>query len=212
MKIFCIGFHKTATSSLGHALKILGYSVKGYSNVDNENIAEEISRIVDKWVPKFDAFQDNPWPLAYRELDRKFPGNKFILTIRDTDKWLNSAVRHFGKKETAMRRWIYGPEYGCPEGNEEIYGERFDRHSREVKEYFKDRPDDLLIMDITKGDGWEKLCPFLGKNVPKEPFPCSNSAATRESRAPKNRFSLKRMEKEFRRRRDQIKRAIKRGR
>ena len=210
MKIFCIGFHKTATSSLGHALQMLGYRVKGSSNVDNEHIDEEISRIVDKWVPKFDAFQDNPWPLAYRELDRKFPGNKFILTIRDTDKWLNSAVRHFGRKETAMRRWIYGAEYGCPEGNEEVYRERFDRHNREVQDYFRDRPDDLLVIDITKGEGWEKLCPFLGKDIPDEPFPRSNTAEIRASRSPKSRFSLKRMEKNLRKHRDRLCRILRR--
>jgi len=212
VKIFCIGFHKTATSSLGHALKYLGYKVKGSSNVENDHIAEEISLIIDKWVPKFDAFQDNPWPMAYKELDQKFPGNKFILTIRDTDKWLNSAVRHFGTKETAMRRWIYGAAYGCPAGNEEIYRKRFDRHNREVQEYFEDRPNDLLVMDITKGDGWEKLCPFLGKELPDIPFPQSNTAEIRASRRPESRFSLKKMEKNLRKHRDQIKRKIKRNR
>lgn len=96
LKIFCIGSHKTATSSLGHALEMLGYSVKGSSGVQNQSIDAEVTKLIDKWVPKFDAFQDNPWPIVYRELDQKYPGSKFILTIRDTDKWLSSAVRHFG--------------------------------------------------------------------------------------------------------------------
>ncbi len=204
MKIFCIGFHKTATSSLRHALEILGYSVKGSSNVDNDHIGEEAARLVDKWGPKFDAFQDNPWPLVYKEFDQKYPGTKFILTLRETDKWLNSAVRHFGTRETAMRRWIYGAEHGCPAGNEEVYRERFDRHNREVLEYFKDRPDDLLVIDITKGDGWEKLCPFLGKEIPAVPFPCSNTAAIRDSRNPQSGFSFKKLEKNFRKHRDNL--------
>ena len=29
----------------------------------------------------------------------------------------------------------------------------------------------LLIMDITKGDGWSKLCNFLNKPIPNKPFP-----------------------------------------
>jgi hypothetical protein len=29
-------------------------------------------------------------------------------------------------------------------------------------------------MDVTKGEGWEQLCPFLGLDVPVEPFPKIN--------------------------------------
>jgi len=32
----------------------------------------------------------------------------------------------------------------------------YKKHNEEVLEYFKHRPQDLLIMDITKGDEWEK--------------------------------------------------------
>ena len=67
-----------------------------------------------------------------------------------------------------MRTWIYGQ--GCPEGNENIYLERFERHNREVLEHFRERPDDLLIMDFSQGDGWEKLALFLGINVPRLRF------------------------------------------
>jgi hypothetical protein len=29
-------------------------------------------------------------------------------------------------------------------------------------------------MNICAGDGWDKLCPFLGKTAPNAPFPCTN--------------------------------------
>jgi 3'(2'), 5'-bisphosphate nucleotidase len=32
----------------------------------------------------------------------------------------------------------------------------------------------LLVLDITAGEGWEKLCPFLGKPIPDIPFPKAN--------------------------------------
>ena len=32
-------------------------------------------------------------------------------------------------------------------------------------------PADLLILDITKGEGFEKICPFLGIDLPREEFP-----------------------------------------
>jgi hypothetical protein len=44
-------------------------------------------------------------------------------------------------------------------------------HYKNVLEYFKNRPDDLLIIDICAGQGWEKLCPFLDKPLPQYPFP-----------------------------------------
>jgi hypothetical protein len=76
-----------------------------------------------------------------------------------------------------MRRWIYGEGAGCPEGNEDIYVARYERHNKEVLEYFAKRPDDLLVFDLPKGDGWDKLCPFLGHDVPDEPFPHANKAS-----------------------------------
>ena len=35
--------------------------------------------------------------------------------------------------------------------------------------------DRLLVMDIIAGDGWDKLCPFLGKPVPEAAFPHRNA-------------------------------------
>ncbi len=77
-----------------------------------------------------------------------------------------------------MRKWIYG--VGCPEGNEEIYIKRFDDHNREVINYFKDRSKDLLVLDLAKGDGWEKLCPFLGTGTLKSQFPHANKDSDRK--------------------------------
>ena len=41
----------------------------------------------------------------------------------------------------------------------------YDRHHEHVEQYFKNRADDLLIMNIFDGDGWDVLCPFLGTFV-----------------------------------------------
>jgi len=177
-KVFGIGFHKTATSSLAIALAALGYRVTGPNGVNDPDIIQKVHTLTDQLVARFDAFQDNPWPLLYQELDRKFPSSKFILTIRPTDRWIKSVVRHFGAQSTPMRTWIYG--VGVPLGNEDTYMARYERHNREVLDYFKDRPDDLLVMQITEGDGWEKLCPFLGLDPPPCPFPHVNKATVRE--------------------------------
>ncbi len=130
-KVFGIGFHKTATTSLANALSYLGYRVTGPNWVDNPNIAEEVYEMAFDLANRFDAFQDNAWPILYKELDQKFPGSKFILTLRPSNDWIRSVVNHFKERETPMREWIYG--VGRPKGNEAIYVTRYERHNREIK-------------------------------------------------------------------------------
>lgn len=176
-KVFCIGFHKTGTTSLAVALQTLGYRVTGPNRTEDPDIATNVYRMAYDLVEKYDAFQDNPWPILYKNLDRRYPGSKFIFTLRSTQSWITSQVKHFGRRETPMRQWIYG--VGCPEGNEAIYTRVYDEHNQGVLEHFRGRPSDLLVMDLAKGDGWEKLCPFLDKPVPDIPFPHANKASDR---------------------------------
>ena len=183
MKIFCIGFHKTGTTSLGAALRQLGYRVKGATGVRDPEIGLNAGKLISTVVPEYDAFQDNPWPILFRELDRQYPGSRFILTMREPARWIRSQLGHFGSEETPMRRWIYG--VGSPAGNEDVYLARYEAHNREVLSYFADRPADLLVMDLEKGDGWRELCGFLGHQVPTVPFPHESSAAAREKRRQK---------------------------
>jgi hypothetical protein len=176
-KVFCIGFHKTGTTSLEMALKKLGYSVTGSFGTKDPGIANKVHEMAYAMVGKFDAFEDNPWPILYRALDERFPGSKFVLTRRSAESWINSQVKDFASTETPMRRWIYGEKAGCPLGNEETYVARYERHNREVQEYFADRPDDLLIIDLPNDDGWSRLCPFLDCDIPDEAFPHANKAS-----------------------------------
>jgi hypothetical protein len=172
-KIFGIGFHKTGTTSLARALDLLGYQVTGSFGLMDPNIGKTVVERALDIVPQYDAFQDNPWPIIYKELDNEFPGSKFILTVRPTEKWLASIVRHFSGKTTTMREWIYG--VGDPLGNEIIYRDRYERHNHEVQEYFRMRSSDFLVFRLTEGEEWEQLCKFLERETPQVPFPHANS-------------------------------------
>jgi hypothetical protein len=173
-KVFGIGFHKTGTSTLRVALSKLGYKVcDAYLDCVESLSKGDLSPILNI-VAQYDAFEDNPWPVLYQEMDRRYPGSKFILTIRNEQKWIKSMVNYFGKENTPMREWIYG--FGCPKGNEKIYLERYRKHNKEVIEYFKNRPDDLLILSLERGDGWNELCNFLKVPVPDKPFPHVNKS------------------------------------
>lgn len=179
-KVFCIGFHKTGTSSLGAALSLLGYRVGGPFGVRDPNIAEHALGEAVARLARFDAVQDNPWSVLFAELDRRFPGSRFVLTVRPEEEWLASVVDHFGGTSTPMREWIYG--FGDPVGHEAAYRERYRRHNHEVGAHFAERPEDLLVMHLESGDGWDQLCPFLDREPPERAFPHANrGSATRRT-------------------------------
>ena len=176
-KVFCIGFHKTGTKSLGHALEILGLRVTGPVKMqDPVSLAAMEARCLPL-LSEFDAVQDNPWPFLYPRLDQLYPGAKFILTRRPPDTWIDSVVSHFGSSSTPMRCWIYG--VGSPKGNEPIYIRRCQQHTEEVMRYFRARPRDLLVWDLTLNPDWSCLCSFLQRPVPNLPFPHLNQRSQR---------------------------------
>lgn len=176
-KVFGIGFHKTGTKTLAKALTLLGYRTTGPNGTRDPDIGRNVYDMAFRLAEQYDAFQDNPWPIIFKESDARYPHAKFILTLRPADQWIESQVRHFGTATTPMREWIYG--VGCPQGNEHVYISRYERHNAEVLEYFRDRPEKLLVLRITAGEGWERLCTFLGKAIPNARFPHENKAADR---------------------------------
>jgi hypothetical protein len=174
VKVFCIGFHKTGTKSLKLALQELGYTVAGPNFVKDPDIRRE--NLTEKALAiayQFDAFQDDPWPLVYKEMDKLFPGSKFIITVREPVSWLRSARSYFGQKQNPIRRMMYGN--GSFLGSDAIYLRRYTQHYEEVQRYFASRPGDLLVFDLVANPNWELLCKFLGYDVPPTPFPRENA-------------------------------------
>ena len=184
-KVFGIGFHKTGTTTLAQALAHFGYRWCGVRHDLVEPIRRGDLEPVWRVADDHDLVQDNPWPLIYRELDEHYPDSKFILMVRETDRWIRSAMNHFSGRSTPMREWIYG--VGDPTGHRELYIEVYERHNREVQEYFADRPDDLLVVNWERGDGRNELCPFLGLEVPDIPMPHANKGQYGEAKASSGR-------------------------
>ncbi len=179
MKVFGTGMQRTGTTSLARALSMLGFATRDCPKELFFDIDHEI-------LETFDAFTDNPVPLLYPRLDERHPGAKFVHTIRDEEGWLRS-VKWLFTAGAEKFNWAahdvfnrYHEElYGTTEYDEDVFRERYRRHNREVLDYFADRPDDLLVLDILAGDGFEKLCPFLGVPIPDEPFPHRNKQENR---------------------------------
>lgn len=171
-KVFCIGWHKTGTTTLGRALVQLGYSVLGCRLDMVHPLRRGDLKTALDLAGNFDALQDVPWAALFKELDRKYPGSRFILTERNEDAWIKSAKRHFSDTYVPLHEWLYGK--GVLIGNEDIYLDRFRRHYQEVKIYFATRPDDLLVLRLGDGNEWQKICGFLGHDVPARKFPHEN--------------------------------------
>jgi hypothetical protein len=127
-----------------------------------------------RWVAEYESFEDWPWPLIYREIDNRFPGTKFLLTRRkDADTWFRSLCRHAERTgPTEIRKQVYGHE--MPHGHRDDHVRVYEEHLRSVREYFSDRPDDLLEVCWEEGDGWAVLASFLGFENPGIAFPHEN--------------------------------------
>ena len=161
-----VGLGRTGTTSLCDALRILGYNP-----VRHNPRFEELASL--------EGGTDNGVTVFYKYLDYKFPGSKFVLTIRDLGDWLPSIkyitdqnpVRSLDEDMPIMRRMAL---YELVTFDTEKFAAGYLRHHADVRRYFAKRPDDLLEMRIVQGEGWKKLCPHLGLPIPSVAFPHSN--------------------------------------
>lgn len=169
-KVFVIGFQKTGTTSLEHALQFLGYRVYGGDkNLLKFNSKSDLNDYILKTLENWDVVQDMPWPLFYKELHKLYPEAKFILTIRDTNKWIQSVVKYFASIRVPMHKKIY--HVPCAEGHEEVYKKVYNKHNEEVLNFFKDKTN-FIVMEQGKNFNYKTLCLFLGiKEAPKVNFP-----------------------------------------
>lgn len=169
-KVFIIGFQKTGTTSLEHALESLDYRVYGGDKtlMKIEN-TESLKLYINDTLLTWDAVQDMPWPLFYRELYDLYPDGKFILTIRDTQKWISSVKKYFASIRVPLHKKIYNVP--CAEGHESVYIDVYQQHNREVKEFFKEKSN-FIVMEQGENFDFKTLCGFLSiDKVPKTAFP-----------------------------------------
>lgn len=183
-RIFGIGMQRTATTSLTHALTTLGYDSAHWKSAHwAKAIWEEMKRYGNSpTLERSYALCDLPIPLLFRELDVAYPGSKFILTLRDEEAWVNSVRTHWSDKNPFRHQWdtdpfthrIHTELYGRRKFDEQVMRERYRRHNAEVLAYFKNRPRDLLVMNMSGGAGWYQLCGFLRKPLPITAYPTAS--------------------------------------
>ena len=168
MKIFGLGLSRTGTTTLNRVLNDLGFNTIHYPS----------SRKV-LFSTNNDGANDIPVINYFEELDQKFPNSKFILTTRNKEKWLKSIVHYLGrKKDWKMSNWTIENRtkvYGSPFPDYEQCSKVYDNHEEKIRNYFKERPQDFLVLDICGGDNPKKLYEFLNvDHEPPESFPNEN--------------------------------------
>jgi len=170
MKIFGIGLSRTGTHSLVAALRRLGYKAIHFP---------KDLRVFDG---DMDAGADLSVVANYKMLDAKYPGSKFIYTVRDEVTWMASCRKQWEVAPPVFGRRSY--EYCCavygtpPDYNPAVFAKVRRVLERDIIQHFAGRGQDVLILNICEGADaslWSALGLFLGKDVKHlldEPFPC----------------------------------------
>lgn len=181
-KIFGIGLSRTGTKSLTQALITLGYHSIHWIN----NLTLDIITPTDFFL--FDALTDISVSYQFEYLYYLFPNAQFIYTTRSLEPWQRSISTHYqNARGIAEPSGLNHPEAknrfsglpGIIEGS--LYGHHssweaaYRSYDKRVRTFFSDKPSkSFLEIDIVGGENWEKLCSFLSRPIPAEPFPHQN--------------------------------------
>lgn len=164
-KVFCIGYNKTGTTSVGKAFEMLGYRNSSFNKKNWNNYKKGDISSVLKYTSKFDSFDDLPWlkedmiPL----LDKTFPNSKFVYLEREEEEWKQSFFT-----------WRMKVFSSCPDM--EIALSNFRKHQKFVLEYFKNRAGDFLIINVSDENSFVKLADFLEKKTEFKKMPHVNKS------------------------------------
>jgi hypothetical protein len=212
MDVIGAGFGRTGTLSLKAAVERLGFSPcyhmvevprRGHGPFWREATRRKARGEPVDWEAAFAGYRatvDFPAANFWAELAEAYPKAKVLLTVRDPNRWYDSAARAFGSVPTvdtstaggrllsealglllprvwgaisAMQemREGSGVTFDGSSEDRERATEGFEEHVREVKE--RVAPERLLVYEVR--EGWGPLCAFLGVEAPQgEPFPHLN--------------------------------------
>ncbi|KAI8066491.1 P-loop containing nucleoside triphosphate hydrolase protein [Gongronella butleri] len=144
----------------------------------------------------YTAAVDFPTCTFYKELSEVYPDAKIILTVRSAESWYksmsNTIFKSIKERKAAMKEGavfeghagevmkmmgktaVGGAFFGdtAKLDDAEAVMKLFNDHIEEVKRTIP--AERLLVLEL--GSGWEPLCNFLGKPIPDEEYPRSNSS------------------------------------
>ena len=193
------GFGRTGTLSLKAALERLGFApchhmMEVFTHPGSEKAWHEAALARQRgeawdWaalVAGYRAIVDWPGCYFWREFAAAFPEAPVLLSVRDPEKWYESAHETIYRAICAARasedpavveRMKMADEIVFQATFQGRFEDRafaigvFEEHIAEVKRVIPARR--LLVYEV--GAGWEPLCSFLDRPVPQDAFPHVNA-------------------------------------
>ena len=187
LSVLGVGFGRTGTESLKMALEILGYGPCHHMKVVlSDPDQEALWRLVvageavpwEKAYAGYNSAVDFPTCYYWREVTAHYPDAPLILTVRSSENWYASMT----KSIFPILKKLTDPEsIGLAMISQGTFDGRIDdpdyavavyeKHNAEIQSAFSS--DRLLVYEL--GSGWAPLCKFLGKPIPDEDYPHSNT-------------------------------------
>jgi Sulfotransferase domain len=209
IKVIGAGLGRTGTLSLKAALEELGFSrcyhmTDVFAHRDHAKVWDDAAhgQPVD-WETLFQGYQATvDWPgcAFYEEFMQRYPDAKVILSVRNPERWYESARQTIFYARNAFPGWMsfVVPRMrrftrmidrlvwkGLFEGRfeDKAYAINvFNRHNEQVQRVVP--VDRLLVYEVQQG--WEPLCNFLGVPVPADKkFPHLNDTVEFRARIQK---------------------------
>ena len=189
LKVVGSGLGRTGTKSMQTALNMLGFGpchhmVEVFQHPESMQLWIDAAEGRPDWDAIFKGYHsmvDYPGAAHWRGIADYYPEAKVLHTVRDPDKWFESTqATIFSPRSpaTATQEGVPGRFFASFMGpfREHLHDrafmtDHFRRHTEEVRAAIA--PERLLVYEV--GEGWERLCAFLGGPVPAEPYPTENS-------------------------------------
>lgn len=136
--------------------------------------SEPNQKQLDRLFREFQVFSDSPIPSFFPYLDKKFSNSKFIYTYREEENWLKSMKWMF-ENGVAIWNWrdidfeLLYQVYGTYTYDKDKLLNSYRKHHKKVMSYFKDRQQDILIINIDKeGLPLQKISDFIEIKLPED--------------------------------------------
>ena len=198
-KFFLIGMNKTGTTSVKDALIDHGIKV-GKQGIPSLMYVYQISRGdysgIINYCHTAQCFKDVPFsvPNVYKEIYKKFPDAKYVLTIRDSDQqWYDSLYNFYIKKYAKNKKITRKDLFFCRDYhigftylrhkqfygkrdfmNETVYKNIYNSHNKDVETFFRDKQHQFLKINVSDEDSFKLLFDFLNIESNKKSFPWTN--------------------------------------
>jgi hypothetical protein len=196
LKVVGTGLGRTGTLSMKHALEQLGFGpchhmVEVFAHPESVPLWIAAAQGKPDWdsiFKDYSAMGDYPGCKYWRELVAYYPDAKVLLTIRDADSWFESTqATIFAPGSLAVMP--QGPLKPFFESIISAFGDHI--HDRAfMTDYFRNHTEEVIrtvpkerLLVYQVGEGWDRLCPFLGVPVPATPYPSENSREEFRARA-----------------------------